>query len=57
MTIMDFYLTFTDSTIFEIFKGDSRVYVGHLANAPLFMMDLVVLEAHVKNDSVILSCG
>ena len=57
MTVEDYYLTFTDSTLFEIFKGDSRVYAGHLANAPLFMMGLVVLEAHVKNESVILLCG
>ena len=59
MTIMDFYLTFSDDTLFEIIKGGVRVYGGYLSFAPISMMDFNVLEAHVNHgvrDTVILLC-
>ena len=59
MIVMDFYLTFSDDTLFEIIKGGARVYGGYLSFAPISMMDFNVLESHVNHgvrDTVILLC-
>ena len=59
MTVKDFYLTFSDDTLFEIIRGGVRVYEGYLHFAPVSMMDFSVLEANVKEgvrDTVILLC-
>ena len=50
MTVMDFYLIFTDDTLFEIIKDGVRVYEGYLHFAPTSMMCFSVLESHVKED-------
>lgn len=59
MTVQDFYLTFSDDTLFEIIKGGSRIYEGYLHFAPISMMCYSVLEANVKygvRDTIILLC-